>query len=909
MAQDNPLTSKRGFWIVVGLMTLVVLCVTSSTFTSIYTDFLWFESIDFAQIYLKRLGARLGLAVVSAALAVAYLVLNWSVFPYWIAPKDTITKKNPFQNRTSRRSRSNGGSKTFTISTKPIRLLFTLGAVVVGLLLGLTVGQFWRPYLLAAHGLPFNLTDPIFDIDLSFYVFRLPWYELMLGRIQLLLIVGLLGVLGRYLLFGQIRSQGAIAHLSLMGAVWLIVMGFERYLSRFKLLQSDLGAVFGAGYTDIHARLPLFTIEAILFMVAALILIINLFSRQWKLLLGIGIFWVGLSLISPVYPTTVQQFTVEPNECSLERPYIEHNIAYTRMAYGLDEIEERRYPAVGSITSEDLEANEDILQNVRLWDYRPLRRTYSQLQEIRLYYTFNDVDIDRYIIDGDLIEVMLAARELDVDELSEQAQTWTNRHLIFTHGYGLTLNSVSGVTPEGLPRLLVRDIPPISEAENLEITRSEIYFGERTDAYAIVNTAEREFDYPQGDSNVYTRYEGPDGVALNNPLRRLLLALRFNSAQMLLSNALDNDSRILFHRTIRDRAEMLAPMLWFDDDAYPIIVDGRIVWMLDAYTRTDHYPYSEPIEGLNYIRNSVKVTLDAYTGTMTFYLIDEEDPIAATYARIFPDLFQPVEAMPEAIRAHWRYPETLFLLQSQLYATYHMEDPRVFYNREDQWDIPQELVETSQEVMEPYYVTFRLPGNDELEFMLIRPYVPQQKQNMIAWLYARCDHENYGQIGVFKLAKDRLVYGPLQIEARTDQNPVISQQLSLWNQRGSRVLRGNLLVIPIDDAFIYVEPLYLEAESGQLPELKRVIVAYEDKVAMAPTLDDALIQVFQGDAGETSILDPGSTLTLEELAQEALRRYEAGQACLMTNDWECYGAEQTQLEAILRRMAEQAGGE
>ncbi len=904
MAQNVPLARKRGFWIVAGLLTLIVLCVTSSTFTSLYTDFLWFESLDFEQVFLKRLGTHIGLSAVSGVIAVAFLILNWSLLPYWIAPKDKLIQKNPFHSRVGRGSQR---SKAFEISTKPIRLLFTLGAVIVGLFVGLTFGQFWRSYLLAVHGTPFNLSDPIFDLDLQFHIFSLPWFEVLLRRIQLVLILGLLGVLGRYLLFGQMRLRWVTAHLSFIGSAWLIVMGFERYFSRFKLLQSDLGAVFGAGYTDIHARLPLFTIEAVLFWAAAVILIVNLFSRQWKLLLGIGIFWVGLSLIGPVYPTTVQQFTVEPNEFSLERPYIEHNIAYTQMAYGLDKIEEQSYPAAGSITLEAIQADEGILRNVRLWDYRPLRRTYSQLQEIRLYYTFNNVDIDRYIIDGDLTEVMLAVRELDVDELSDQAQTWINRHLIFTHGYGLTLNSVSGVTPEGLPRLLVRDIPPVSEAENLEITQPAIYFGERTKTYAIVNTAEREFDYPQGDSNAYTRYEGPDGVALGNPLRRFLLALRFGSSQMLLSSALDNDSRILFNRTILDRAETLAPMLWFDDDAYPVIVDGRIVWLLDAYTRTDHYPYSEPIEDLNYIRNSVKVTLDAYTGAMNFYIIDEDDPIIATYARIFPDLFRPGEEMPDALRAHWRYPETLFLLQSQLYATYHMEDPQVFYNREDQWDVPQELVETTQQVMEPYYVTSRLPGRDDLEFMLIRPYVPQQKQNMIAWLYARCDQENYGQVGVFKLAKDKLVYGPLQIEARTDQNPAISQQLSLWNQRGSQVLRGNLLVIPIDDTFIYVEPLYLEAESGQLPELKRVIVAYQDNVAMAPNLADALIQVFHGGVEETEVFDPDTTTrTLEELAQEALRRYEAGRACLMANDWECYGAEQAQLEAILRRMTEQA---
>ncbi len=799
-----------------------------------------------------------------------------------------------------------------THSTRPVRLFFTGVAILAGLVIGLTFSGLWYIYLLAENGVPFNVADPIFGRDIGFYIFTLPWLEALLLRAKILIVVTFLGVIGRYALFGQLKSRAAVAHISILGALWLLLIGLGWLLNRYGLLQAENGVVFGAGYTDINARMPLYILEAILFFAAAIMLVLNAFIRQWKLLLIIGVFWLALSVLGPAYPAAVQQFTVEPNEFMLEKPYIEHNIRYTRYAYDLDKIKEQTYPATGTITAQDLEVNRDILNNVRLWDYRPLLRTYSQLQEIRLYYTFNDVDVDRYNINGQVHQVMLAAREMNVDELADQAKTWINQHLIFTHGFGLTLNRVSEVSREGLPKLLVRDIPPISDVPALNIERPQIYFGELTTNYVIVNTKEDEFDYPQGDDNVYTRYAGPDGVALGSFLRRALLATRFGSTQLFLSPALTRDSRILFHRTIQDRVQTIAPMLWFDEDPYPAIVENAdgvtgIVWLLDAYTWTDHFPYSEPVGGLNYLRNSVKVTLDAYTGETIFYLLDPQDPIAATYKRIFPHLFRPIETMPPALREHWRYPETLFAYQSRLYATYHMRDPQVFYNREDLWDIPQEIVETTQQAMEPYYVTMRTPGSSELEFILIRPYVPKQKQNMIAWLYADCDGNDYGALGIVKLPKDRLIYGPLQVEARIDQDPLISQQLSLWNQRGSRVLRGNLLIIPLADTFLYIEPLYLEAESSQLPELKRVIVAYNDHVAMAPTLDEALQQAINGGGVQsrdtTAVPQTG---TLKELATQAWEHYQAAQACVQAGDWACYGREQAALEQVLRTMVERS---
>ncbi len=905
MSQTKPFNRLQGLWYATIVLIVLLVWTFSATLIELYTDSLWFKSLGYSQVFNTRILVSVGLAIVAILVAAAFLVFNWSLLPYRIAPKDVFKSRIAFRGRAA----GPGGAipaQEVTYSTRPLRRLFTLVAIVVGILFGMSFSTLWQTYLLASASAPFNLADPIFGQDVSFYVFKLPWYEALLVRAQILLFLGLGGALMRYLVFNQIQIRQATTHLSLLGALWLILIGLSRLLSRYALLQSDhVGVVFGAGHTDINATMVLYIAEALFFFFAAAALVYHAFAPHWKALLFVGLFWGVLTLVSAGYPAAIQKFTVEPNEFAVEKPYIEHNIRYTRYAYGLEDIDEQPYPADGVITLDDLETHRDILQNVRLWDYRPLLRTYSQLQEIRLYYTFNGVDIDRYPLNGELRQVVLSARELNVEELAEQARTWVNQHLVFTHGYGLTLSPVGEVTTEGQPVLTVRDLPPTSTHAALTITRPELYFGESTHQYVVVNTAEDEFDYPLGDTNAYSRYTGPDGVALGGLLRRALLALRFSSSQLLLSPALDRDSRILFRRTIQERAQAIAPMLWLDSDPYPVIVDGEIVWLLDAYTWTDHFPYSEPMDvqgftEINYIRNSVKITVDAYTGAITFYLVDPNDPIAAAYAAIFPNLFRPADAAPQGIREHWRYPEDLFLVQSQLYATYHMRDPQVFYNREDQWDVP---LETGQRVMEPYYMTLRLPDSEQAEFLLIRPYVPKQKQNMVAWLYADCDGDDYGRLGAFKLTKERLIYGPQQIEARIDQNPLISQQLSLWDQHGSQVLRGNLLVLPLNGTFLYVEPLYLESESGQLPELKRVLAAYGENVAMAPTLTEALRAVLSP-AASSEAAPPTTEIPtdLKSLAEQALEHYTAGQSCLARNDWTCYGQEQAALEAILRAM-------
>ena len=862
-------------------------------YVDVYTDWLWFESLGYLSVYRTRLVAAVGMFLAGGLLALAFLGVNWLLIPRRLLRSMEMVIR-------PRKRRIRVGSTLLTV-------LLVVGGLLLAWAMASGASSRWLDFLLFRHAAPFGLSDPIFGLDAGFYVFKLPFYRFVVGWLMTLVILGLIGVVIVYGLTRGLRQSGPAAHISVLGAVLMGLVAAEYQLSRLGILDSARGVVFGAGYTDVHARLPLYQVLTGVTLLIALLFLLNTFLRRWRLVVLAGLIWLAVLLLGPVYPALVQRLVVAPNELAAEQPYIAYNIDFTRYAFGLEDVQEMDFPGTGELTPEVIDANELTISNIRLWDWRPLLTTYGQLQEIRLYYAFNDVDVDRYRIDGRLREVMLAARELDVDQLAEQAQTWVNRHLVFTHGYGVCLSPVNEITEEGLPHLLVRDIPPQSADPILEITRPEIYFGELTDNYVIVDTTEDEFDRPSGDENVYTRYEGPDGVELGGLWRRLAFALRFESQQILFSSALRPESRILFHRQITDRVQTLAPIFWYDPDPYPVIADGRLVWLYDAYTWTDRFPYSEPFWGVNYIRNSVKVAIDAYTGETTFYVVDPNDPILRTYQAIFPDLFTPVERMPQALRDHWRYPEQLFRIQAEAYAAYHMEDPHVFYNKEDLWDAPTELRETGEQEMSPYYVVMELPGEEEAEFLMIRPYVPNGRRNMIAWLYADSDGEDYGQLGVFKFSKEELIYGPMQIEARFDQDPYISQQLTLWNQRGSEAIRGNMMVIPIDDTVLYVEPLYLQAEAGRLPELKRVLVAYGNRVTMADDLETALMQVLTGaPAAEGTTEQPTST-DVAELARSAQAHFEAAQACLQQGDWACYGRELEALEATLEALVEATG--
>lgn len=882
----------------IGIGTLVALFIVFTSTVGIYTDWLWFASLGQLSTYQTQLWTRVGLWLAGALLVMGVLVINWLVIPRRLLSQLRLHLRSHWQQQLV------VGSRVLTIGLRVV-------AALVALVMASEVSGRWMTFLTFRHATNFGLSDPIFGLDAGFYVFKLPLYRFIVGWLLGLITVTLIGNVLTYLSTQKIQEETATRHLSVLGALFLAAKAVDYQLQRFALLDSSRGVVFGAGYTDVHARMPLLHLLTGVVALGALLLLVNLFIRRWRLLLTAGAAWLALSTLGSLYPAFVQRFSVQPNELALERPYIEHNIRLTRYAYGLDDVQESDYQVTGVLTARQLEANADILDNVRLWDWRPLRTTYEQLQEIRTYYTFVDVDVDRYTLDGRLRQVTLAVRELDIEQLREEAQTWVNQHLIYTHGYGLCLSPVAEVSDEGLPHLLVRNIPPQSSNPALDITRPEIYFGETTTNYVIVNTTEDEFDYPSGDENTYTRYTGPDGVLLGGRLRRLAFTLRFDSTPILISRAIGPESRILFRRALSDRVETLAPMLWFDPDPYPVIADGRIVWLYDAYTWSSRFPYSEPdwdsepVWGLNYIRNSVKVTVDAYTGETAFYVVDPSDPLAQTYQAIFPDLFTPGEEMDAPLREHFRYPEQLFRIQADIYAAYHMQDPRVFYNQEDLWQTPKEMRETGETWMSPYYVIMRLPGPstgsgqsaENAEFLMIRPYVPAGKQNMIAWLHADSDGPDYGQLGVYKFSKEALVYGPMQIEARIDQDPYISQQLTLWNQRGSSVIRGNLIVIPIDGTLLYVEPLYLQAESSQLPELKRVLVVHGNRVAMADTLATGLAQVLS-EAEVTAPVEPLPTDTAA-LAHSAQAHYEAAQECLQRGDWVCYGAE---LEALARDL-------
>jgi hypothetical protein len=591
----------------------------------------------------------------------------------------------------------------------------------------------------------------------------------------------------------------------------------------------------------------------------------------------------------------------------LEKPYLQHNIALTRQAYGLQDITVRPFAAEQNLTWQTLQANKATVDNIRLWDWQPLMDTYGQLQEMRTYYKFHDVDVDRYRLDGTYQQVMLAARELKRALLPVNAQTWVNRHVLFTHGNGVVMSSVTRKNPEGLPVFYLQDIPPVSSG-GPPIRESRIYYGEETDGYVIVNATTPEFDYPQGKDNVYGRYAGTGGVAIGGMTRRSLFAWYFKDLNLLLSSYITSDSRILMRRTIQERVRTIAPFLRLDRDPYLVVSDGRLFWIQDAYTSSAYFPYSQPLRDLdlNYIRNAVKIIVDAYHGTVDFYLMDASDPIAATYQRIFPGLFKPFDPIPQDLQRHVRYPEELFSIQAQLYRAYHMDNPEVFYNREDLWQFPRQQAGGERAIMTPYYTIMRLPGESQPEFVLMLPMVPSQRQNMIAWLAARCDPPNYGKLIVYELSKDKVVYGPFQIEARINQNPEISQQISLWNQLGSRIIHGNLLVIPIENALLYVSPLYIRAETGQLPELKRVIAAYGDRVAMEETLPGALAVLFKDSAPtfQPSEAQPGapSAGAAPGQARQALDRYHQALERLKAGDWGGFGAELEALRHLLEEL-------
>jgi uncharacterized membrane protein (UPF0182 family) len=805
------------------------------------------------------------------------------------------------------------------------RLLIAGAGVVIGTLIAVGETGNWDVVLRFIYQVPYGQPDPLFAKDIGFYLFSLPVYVALKNWMLLILVLSALVAGAVYLAHNHIMldkgrrwmSSAASAHGSTLLGLFFVVKAWSYGLDRFLLLYGDNGVVVGAGYTDIHVELPVLWALVGLASAAALAAWANLRVRTYKLPLAAAVLLFGGSFVLALaFPAVFQRVYVKPSELQLEAPYIRRNIALTQEAFNLLQITVKPFAAEQGLTFQSLQANRATIDNIRLWDWQPLRDTYAQLQEIRTYYKFHDVDVDRYELDGSYQQVMLSTRELQPALLPANAQTWVNLHVLFTHGNGVVMSPVTRKSAEGLPIFYLHDIPPIASG-GPGVREPRIYFGKGAESYVIVKGTTPEFDYPKGKENVYARYDGVDGVTVGGTARRTLFAWYFDDPNILLSQYITHESRILFRRNIQDRVRTITPFLRLDRDPYIVISDGRLFWMQDAYTTSRWFPYAHPLpdEATNYIRNSVKVVIDAYNGTVDFYVADPSDPIVATYQRIFPGLFKPFGAMPADLQKHVRYPEDLFLIQAQLYRAYHMDAPEVFYNREDLWQFPREPTGfdgTNGAEMAPYYIIMRLPGETRAQFFLLLPMVPSRRQNMIAWLAARCDPPDYGKLIVFEFPKDKLVYGPSQIEARINQNTEISQRISLWNQMGSRVIRGNLHVVPIENSILYVSPLYLRAKTGQLPELKRVIAASGDRVVMEETLTGALAALFKDTSPDShppgAPTRPWSAGLVDDRAREALGHYDRAIERLKAGDWSGFGAELDALRPLLEELSQRRSG-
>jgi uncharacterized membrane protein (UPF0182 family) len=778
---------------------------------------------------------------------------------------------------------------------------------------------------------PFGVLDPIFGLDAGFYVFSLPFYNLVvnfvIGVVIFSIIVSFLGYLleseiltlnfNEYPITefkGQLKIDSFIPQLSVLLFFLFSAISARIWLARYDLLFTPGETVFGVGYTDATVTLPVMAVLTFVSFLIGIGFLINERLRRPEVIKYGVIIFIAVAVLGVIAGVAVQVLIVSPNEFNLEKEYLSHNINSTLVAYGLADVDEKQFTVDYNLTTADIIENSGTVENIRLWDWRPLKTTYEQLQLFRTYYEFNDIDVDRYTFGDSYKQVLISAREMNIKDLPSQAQTWVNTHLVYTHGYGAVMSPVDVVSKEGLPDFYLKDIPPTSEY--IGLNQPGIYYGEGLDEYSVVMTKTEEFDYPSSDENIYTTYQGSGGVELSGILQRLIYAIKFKSVELLVSGSLDSDSRVLMNRNILERADAVAPFLSYDSDPYVVVSEGRLFWIIDAYTSTDKFPYSATVqtsdyEVFNYLRNSVKVVIDAYNGDITYYVINGNDPLIQAYNGIFPGAFKDFSDMPEDLRSHVRYPAGIFEIQSEVYSLYHMKDPRVFYNREDAWNVPDEVYRGSRQRMEPYYIIMKLPGEESEEFIQMLPFTPRSKENLIAWMAVRSDTPNYGGIVVYQFSKQELTYGPMQIEARIDQDTEISQDITLWSQSGSSVLRGNTLIIPIENSILYVEPLYLEAtEKGTLPQLKRVIVAYGDRLTMKDTLAEALDEIFGDIAIEKSVGGAGEGIgegeEVEVLSSEVLNKlnriaelYDSAQEALNNGDLGAYQRNIDQIGGII----------
>jgi uncharacterized protein len=903
---------------------VVVLAVAYGLVSEVYVDWLWFASVHYLPVFRTILVAKV---------AIFLVVFLLSALVYWVSGAIALKyahRATPWLAIAYPQSAGEVGFADLLGRVMPEpawRWLLIGAAFVLALFTAMSEFADWPLVLRFIDQVPYGAADPIFARDIGFYLFALPGYVALSHWLFALIVLSALVAGAIYWLRGDLfagpswrPSPALTAHASALIGLFFALKAWTYGLDRYRLLYGDNGVVVGVSYTDLHVQLPILWLLTGVTLAAALAAWANIGWRTVWIPAAAVAGYFGILLLTFLVPPLVERFYVKPSELALERPYLQNNIELTQEAYGLRHVTVRSFPVSQDLTYRSLEADSGTVDNIRLWDATPLMETYAQLQEIRTYYKFNDIDVDRYHLGNSYQQVMLSARELDSSLLPEGAQTWVNQHLIFTHGNGVVMSPVTQKTAEGLPVLYESDIPPAASG-GPAITAPDIYFGQGPEPYVVVKTGTQEFDYPKGADNAYTTYSGSAGVALGSAVRRSLFAWYFGDPNILISGYLSDRSRILFHRNLQDRIRTIAPFLTLDPDPYIVVSDGRLYWIQDAYTTSSWFPYSQPApdSDINYIRNSVKIVVDAYNGTIDFYDADPADPVLGSYRRIFPGLFKPLSAMPPDLLKHIRYPEELFQIQAAMYRAYHMSVPEVFYNREDLWQFPRQTssvgnVEASPRMaMAPYYMIMRLPEATKPAFFLMLPMVPNRRENMIAWLAAACDSPDYGKLIVYEFPKEKQVYGPFQIEARINQSTEISQQISLWNQMGSRVIRGNVLVIPIGTSILYVSPLYLRAEAGQLPELKRVIAAYQDRVVMADTLPQALAALFQGvppPAPTVASATNAASATVPggSTAATALGDYDAALDRLKAGDWSGFGTKLDALRAVLQGLNQPASG-
>lgn len=962
---------KRLSFVLLAIVLIVVLFVSLIGFIA---DFLWFKEMGYLSVFFKKMVTQLTVGIPT------FIIVTGLVYVYLNKLKKGYFSKIASSEETN--------LKKLKKTTLVLSAVFGLFATIMAIM------DLWFEILKFANSTSFDLKDPLFNMDISFYIFKLDFLS-QLNDILIGIIIGfiLLTVIYYIILmtvrtpdvfkeevppdaefadgegerysgsdnpfangnrrtsdanefFGKFSEaftgkkfqakpvrpqkqfddnnfkqlmQIASGKLSVLGFIFFIMLGTSFFLQQFDLLHTHTGAVYGAGFTDVTVTLWKLRILCVLSVLSAIMFVVHMKKKAYKKLLTIPVVMIAVGLIGTGAGLLIQNFIVSPDELNKEREYLERNIEYTQHAYQLDDVTTTSFAADNTLTGSDIAANSETISNIRINDFDPAQQFYNQTQSIRQYYTFNDVDNDRYMIDGKYTQTYLATREIDETKISD---SWLNRHLKYTHGYGITMSRVDKVTSSGQPDVLIGNIPPESSVEDIQIKRPEIYFGELSNEYVIVGTNEDEFDYPSGESNEYTCYEGDAGIKMNF-FNRLVFAVKEGSVKLLVSSNIDSDSKIIIHRNVMDRVKTIMPYLSYEEDPYMVTADGKLYWMVDAYTTSSNYPYSQPWENdnnTNYIRNSVKVVVDAYNGDVSFYVVDDEDPIAATYAKIYPKLFKDMDEMPEGLKAHIRYPNKLLQIQANIFARYHMEDIGVFYLNEDQWDIAYEIYGTEQMQMTPTYYIAKLPGEEKAEFFNSIPFTPKSKKNMTALMVARNDGDHYGELVLYQFPKSKTIYGPEQVEAQIDQNTEISKEFSLWNSSGTTYRRGNMFVIPINSSILYVEPVYLEATNSSIPEVKRIIVAYNDKIAYEETLAECLASLFgdeaasgidsvggsvggqtDGNGGETTA--PEAELSQTELIQKAASAYDNAQAALKDGDWASYGEYMEELEEALNKLA------